>query len=501
MTLRWTTSNAREVSIDRGIGEVARNGSLRVTINATRTYTLTAENRNGVDVECTTTIVVDDEEEENDLVCTLTATPSRIDEGDTVTLRWTTENATRVSINNGVGTVARNGSLRVTLNNDRTYTLTAENRDGDEIECTRTITVDDENDNDNDNDNVRCDAFTARPDTISERERVTLRWSTTGADSVTINNGIGNVSDDGSREITVARDVTFTLTARNGNDVDTCRVEIEFDEDEDDDDNDRNTTNPRCVLTISDTSIRAGESVRLSWNNERTDDIILRDNHGKTLINTNRSGSNEDPDRDQITVRPTQTTTYTLTAENGSRERECRVRVEVDNLNLTSVRGQDTILLSQVPYTGFEAGPTLTMIFYVAIALWGIAVAYALVVKKKPTHKVTVQAPIVTHKTEEVVTTTTTTSDFVPANLPIADSTELGTMPLHDEAFQALEAHAHANYALFSSDALRFIASQNDVLEDQMATLDRVIALAKAKYPKEGDWVVVNKERVINLLG
>lgn len=33
-----------------------------------------------------------------------------------------------------------------------------------------------------------------------------------------------------------------------------------------------------------------------------------------------------------------------------------------------------------------------------------------------------------------------------------------------------------------------------------MELLDKVIALAKSKYPTENDWMVLNKERVMALL-
>ena len=40
------------------------------------------------------------------------------------------------------------------------------------------------------------------------------------------------------------------------------------------------------------------------------------------------------------------------------------------------------IPLSQVPYTGFEAGPTLTNLFYALLTLWGLVVSYVFMTKK-----------------------------------------------------------------------------------------------------------------------
>jgi len=43
-TLSWNVSNAQEVTIDQGIGQVSASGSISITPNNTITYTLTAKN-------------------------------------------------------------------------------------------------------------------------------------------------------------------------------------------------------------------------------------------------------------------------------------------------------------------------------------------------------------------------------------------------------------------------------------------------------------------------
>lgn len=68
------------------------------------------------------------------------------------------------------------------------------------------------------------------------------------------------------------------------------------------------------------------------------------------------------------------------------------------------------------------------------------------------------------------------------------------------DSLPALESFAHERYALISSDALRFIAGQGHDIGSQLALLERVITLAKVRYPKEGDWIVINKERVLSVL-
>jgi zinc-ribbon domain len=58
-------------------------------------------------------------------VASLRAIPASITEGQSATLTWNTENATEVSIQPGVGSVAAHGSVAVAPNTPTTYTLTA----------------------------------------------------------------------------------------------------------------------------------------------------------------------------------------------------------------------------------------------------------------------------------------------------------------------------------------------------------------------------------------
>jgi peptidoglycan-associated lipoprotein len=70
----------------------------------------------------------------------LSATPSVISAGDQVTLRWTTTDATSVTIDNGVGSVPTVGVKTVTPTETTTYHLTATG-DGGTADATATVTV------------------------------------------------------------------------------------------------------------------------------------------------------------------------------------------------------------------------------------------------------------------------------------------------------------------------------------------------------------------------
>jgi len=418
--------------------------------------------------------------------CTLSANQTSIDEGDDVRLTWSTSNATNISINNGVGTVSRSGSDTVSPSSSRTYVLVASGPGG-TVWCSETILVDEDTDNNDNNDNVRCDSFTASDTRVDEGDEVTLRWRTTDANDVRINQGVGDVDDDGSERVTIDEDTTFTLTARDGSDTDTCRVTVRV---EDDNDNDRNA--PRCTLRVSDTHISSGESTILSWNNDRTDRMILRDDNGRTLADSD-DDRDVNEDIDALTVRPRESTTYTLSVYNGNVRRTCELDVVVGERVIGGVT------LSSVPYTGFDAGPVLTSIFYTAIVAWGLLLAYVLVIRRRVDDVKDVEHDWSLTNTESTLVSEEGEIDF-PMNLPTQDAEVVEEVSGDMSRLQELEAYAHEHFALVSSDALRFIVGQEGTDAEHTATLDRVIELVKAKYPKEGEWVVINKERVLAVL-
>lgn len=74
------------------------------------------------------------------IINSFTADSTTIGEGDSATLSWVVTDATTVTINQGIGTVALTGSISVTPADTTTYTLTATNSVG-TVTDTETITV------------------------------------------------------------------------------------------------------------------------------------------------------------------------------------------------------------------------------------------------------------------------------------------------------------------------------------------------------------------------
>jgi len=148
---------------------------------------------------------------------------------------------------------------------------------------------------------------------------------------------------------------------------------------------------PVCTLTISASSINTGGHVKISWTS--TNATAGSINHNVGNVNPVSSGTS-------IDIFPPDDTTYTGTFTGPNGATTCTVFVDVrtggggcvagtcpgglnqPTVTLASLRSPGvaplvaSVYLSQIPYTGFEAGPALTMIFWIAIALFSALIAY-----------------------------------------------------------------------------------------------------------------------------
>ena len=204
-TLRWTTTGADSVRINRGIGGVRDDGSRSVSPTTTTTYTLTATNTGGT-ATCRTTVRVWDPP-----TASISANPTTINEGQPFTLRWTTSNAGSASIDPGVGTVTPNAGGRRTLRppvGEHTYTITASKATGSPCsDATDSVTVTVTGPPDP----PTIDSFTPSRTDIRPNGRSTLSWRTSNAGHVTLNGT--SVAVDGSQVERPRTTGDYTLVA------------------------------------------------------------------------------------------------------------------------------------------------------------------------------------------------------------------------------------------------------------------------------------------------
>lgn len=202
-TLTWTTTNASSLTIDNGIGAVSNlsGGSIAVHPSSTTTYTATALGTNNQSITLTATVTVRPPAP----TLTFAARPSSIVIGSSSTLTWATTNVSSLTIDNGVGAVnVSSGSVAVDPASTTTYTATALGTNNQSITLTATVTV-------------RPPAptlkFAANPTAIASGGSAMLSWTTSNAASLTIDNGVGAVSDVAAGSIAVTPTATTTYTA------------------------------------------------------------------------------------------------------------------------------------------------------------------------------------------------------------------------------------------------------------------------------------------------
>ncbi len=197
-TLNWDSSYADSLAIQPGIGPVATSGSTAVTPEATTTYTATATGPGGTTTASRTITVVQPAP-----TLTLQATPATVMNGESAQLTWSSSYADKVVFNQGIGTVALQGSLTVSPSQTTTYIATATGPGG-TVSKNVVVTV---------NYPKPTATFSAAPLKVIEGNSTLLSWSTTNAQSVSINPGIGTVAANGTISVTPAENTTYTLTA------------------------------------------------------------------------------------------------------------------------------------------------------------------------------------------------------------------------------------------------------------------------------------------------
>jgi hypothetical protein len=330
-TLSWTSTNADTASIDNGIGAVAPSGSITVTPAQTTVYIITVSGPGGT-VSASATITVVTNPAPN---VTFNASPTSIEPGGTATLSWTSEYAESASIDNGIGTVAVNGSLSISPVQTTTYTITVTGPGGTSSASVLLRVVYP----------APSVTISSEPASIDPGGSTTLSWSSTEADTATIDNGIGSVNTSGSVSVTptVTTVYTITVTGKGGTATATATVIVVH-------------PNPTVTITANPQSILPGQSSTLTWETTNATTAVIDQEIGVVAVN----GS--------LTVTPALATTYTITATGPAGSVAASVTVTISPLRIsitspaagTAINRPDTIVEGTiVNNTGKETGLTV----------------------------------------------------------------------------------------------------------------------------------------------
>ena len=325
VTLTWSTANADSVSIEPAIGGVGESGSITVTPTLpTTTYILTASGRGGTANAIAAVTVIYPAP-----TASISANPASIVSGQSATLSWSTTTADTVTIDQGIGTVAANGSITVTPTQTTTYTITVTGPGGTKTSIAM-VTV---------THPVPTVTLSANPATVKAGESATLTWTTAHADSVTIDQGIGTVAGSGSTTVVPTQTTTYTITATGpgGTLTSTATVTVTH-------------PAPTVTLSVDPANIQAGQSAVLSWISANADSVTIDQGIGSVAQN----GS--------LAVSPSRTTTYAITATGAGGTATAGATLTVNAISLRITSPQDGEYIS---------GPTVLVDGFVGIATGG----------------------------------------------------------------------------------------------------------------------------------
>lgn len=362
---------------------------------------------------------------------------------------------------------------------------------------------------------------------LTSNNNYSLSWSTTNATSFSINQGIGFVTPvaGGSVPVTATTTTTYIGTATGPGGSVNCPTTVTITP---------NVITPACTLSLSVSSgqIRTGESIKLSWTSSNVTSGFIT-NYGTTTPVS--GGTSED-------LFPATDTTYSGTFAGPHGTSTCSVNVRVTtgvctsncgggfnppNVVMYSKPGETplvaSVFLSQIPYTGFEAGPALTAIFWLAVVLLAGAVAYFALGRRGIVNMfsghiaavagVPTEADI-RHTLEErgeiipeikIEPVAVSVAAPMPVALPIvsapvvvpapAVSAEAGIPQLED----VIESRAHAAGVLMSPEA---VVAASELASDRAEVLKlfgTILNDAVRTLPREDGWIMLTSDRLETL--
>jgi len=199
------------------------------------------------------------------------------------------------------------------------------------------------------------------PPTIDAGESSTLSWSVTGATTVSIDQGIGNVSLTGNRAVMPGATTVYTLTATNAAGVSvTATTQIIVSGTSTPPTTPPTSTGSPVInyFTANPTNIYAGDSSLLSWNVSNATSVNI--DHGVGTVGS--SGS--------TLVLPATSTTYTLTATNTAGWYSKSATVSVSGVPSPPSFYVTGVTASAVPPSFSGACPTMVT-FYAVITVNG----------------------------------------------------------------------------------------------------------------------------------
>lgn len=200
--LSWNVVGAENISIDNGVGDVTNKSRVEVLPRTDKIYTITATSYFGIISKKQLRILVS---KVPPVIKLFESNKQLVTKVEDVILRWEVENAEKIFLDQGIGDVTNNKSALYTIKRDVTFVLTAISPFG--VKTMSSITVQ----------TLKVPptikSFHSSRNIVDDDSPVILSWEVKNAESIVINNGIGDVSNLNRVQVKIKQDVTYTLYA------------------------------------------------------------------------------------------------------------------------------------------------------------------------------------------------------------------------------------------------------------------------------------------------
>lgn len=409
-----------------------------------------------------------------------------------------------------------------------TYKLTGQGTNGDEVTCEKTVVVPPP-------EAFNCTLSANKTTITTPGEAVLISYTADNIIKAVLNSVTlydGPVHDfAGTHTVNPTQTTTYTGTVTGvGGETKTCSITITYTP---------TTPAPVCSLNISKSKIKSGESVKVGWTSSYVSQGFISPAVGTT--SPVASGLSDD-------IFPSDSTTYTgvFTGQYGTTT--CSVAVEVEKggggcqgncggglnqptvtlLNKPGEQPLAFVSLSQVPYTGFEAGALLTMIFWFAVVAWSIGITYIFVGKESMrlvasrVLGITSHLPDVheqdaeyveyeerEHYEEEHVPHAThvhASTLAMPQSYAITP-TVIATPEPKEKAVDGvpslagvIESRAHASGVLLSPEAVEKTLALSSDRSEALRQFGAILNEAVRTLPREDGWILISSDRLTNLI-
>jgi len=219
VVVSWNSTNASSANLTN-VGSVALSGSQTFYPSSTNTYVLTVYNTQGTSGQCQTTVTVTGASEAPSCWITLSSQyGGSYQYNQPATLSWGSTNTNSASISPSIGSVSTSGSQTVYPGTNQTYTMTVYNSQGQSANCQTFSSY-------YPSGNLYC-TITANPQTVPPGGTTNLTWTSSGANSAWLSDGIGSVSLSGSRTVYPQSSRNYTLTVNdNQGRTQTCNAYV-----------------------------------------------------------------------------------------------------------------------------------------------------------------------------------------------------------------------------------------------------------------------------------